>query len=309
MNDPVMSVIICTHNPRADYLARTLAALREQSLATSHWELLIVDNASEPALAPRLNVIWHPQARVVVEPELGLTPARLRGIAEARTELLVFVDDDNLLVPDYLSRARDLMETRPRLGAWGCGHFTPEWESPPPPEFHEYLAYLAVHRAPEDRCSDRLFDYPATPAGAGLCVRTPVARRYTENVRRDSRRKQLDRTGSGLAGCGDFDLALTAIDLGFGVGVFTALAMTHLMPRGRVEETYLLRLVEGHAYSTVLLHALRDPKFPPRRRGWLAALREYRLRRSLEPIPRKIHDARRRGELRAWSELETTTNK
>ena len=56
-------------------------------------------------LADRFNISWHPNGRHVREDELGLTPARLRGVAEAVAELLVFVDDDNILDPDYLEQA------------------------------------------------------------------------------------------------------------------------------------------------------------------------------------------------------------
>jgi len=303
VNTPILSVIICTHNPRSDYLARTLAGLRAQSLPINEWELIVVDNASQEPLAPHLNLTWHPAARVVVERELGLTAARACGIGEAHAELLVFVDDDNILAVDYLARALALSAAWPKLGAWGCGAYTPEWEVPPPIGFADYLAYLAVGRAPRDRWSNLLFDYPATPAGAGMCVRTFVAQRYADNVRHDPRRKLLDRMGAGLAGCGDFDLALTSIDLGLGVGVFIELAMTHLMPRARVEESYLLRLVEGHACSTVLLHSLRDPDFSLPCRGLLSRVREFRLRRALAPVALKIHDARRRGERLAWRSL------
>jgi glycosyltransferase involved in cell wall biosynthesis len=303
MSEPGLSVIICTHNPRADYLRRTLGGLSTQSIAADAWELLIVANATRDPLASRVDLAWHPAPRIIAEPELGLTAARLRGIAAARTEILVFVDDDNVLAPDYLARSMAISRAWPMLGAWGCGNYVPEWESPPPPEFAPYLDYLAVHQVPRDRWSNQYFDYPATPAGAGMCVRTPVAIRYAESVRHDQRRKRLDRSGTGLAGCGDFDLALTAIDAGLGVGVLTELTMTHLMPAGRVEELYLLRLVEGHAYSTVLLHSLRNPNFTAPRQGVLARLHEFRLRCSLSLIARKIHDARRRGEQRAWREL------
>jgi glycosyltransferase involved in cell wall biosynthesis len=303
VTQPRLSIVICTHNPRMDYLARTLAALRQQTLASDNWELIVVDNASSPPLGGRVDLRGFGHARSVAENEVGLTAARLRGIAEARAPLLVFVDDDNILATDYLERAARVGAAWPQLGVWGCGSFTPEWETPPRAEHADYLAYLAVHRAPRDRWSNQLFDYGATPAGAGMCVRAEVAGHYAENVRVDSRRRQLGRTGGGLGGCEDFDLAFTAIGLGLGVGIFTELALTHLMPSGRLEESYLLRLVEGHGFSTVLLHALHDPKFAPPRDGLLARVREFRLRRALSPVARRIHDARRRGEARAVAQL------
>lgn len=303
MSAPLLSVLICTHNPRVDFLARTLASLRAQTLPSSAWELLLIDNASSVALAPDAASLGHPSARIIAEPEVGLTAARLRGIEEARAAVLVFVDDDNILAPDYLARVLALSQGWPMLGVWGCGHYSPEWEIAPPAAFSEYIRYLAVHRAPRDRWSNQPFDYAATPAGAGFCVRAPVARQYAHHVRTDPRRKLLGRTGGHLAGCEDFDLALTATDLGLGTGVFTELAMTHLMPRNRIEEPYLLRLVEGHACSTVILMALRDQNLHPPRRHLLARLREWRLRRSLAPVNLKIHDARRRGERTAWTLL------
>src|SRR5690242_12200927 len=99
------SVIVCTHNPRPDYLTRTLAALRGQTLPTHEWELLVIDNASDCPVAEIADVSWHPDGAILKEDTLGLTPARLRGIDRARAELLVFVDDDNVLDTAYLERA------------------------------------------------------------------------------------------------------------------------------------------------------------------------------------------------------------
>ncbi|HTB63408.1 MAG TPA: glycosyltransferase family A protein, partial [Opitutales bacterium] len=90
-----ISVLVCTHNPRADFMQRTLAALRAQTLLPYQWELIVIDNASQWPVAREFDFSWHPHARVVVESTLGLTPARLRAIREATAELLVFVDDDN----------------------------------------------------------------------------------------------------------------------------------------------------------------------------------------------------------------------
>src|SRR5712691_4118791 len=96
-----LSVIICTHNPRPEYFAKCLKALQAQTVPVDKWELLLVDNASDSAKAPRPDLAWHPRARLACEPQLGLTPARLRGIREANGGLLVFVDDDNVLDADF----------------------------------------------------------------------------------------------------------------------------------------------------------------------------------------------------------------
>jgi glycosyltransferase involved in cell wall biosynthesis len=300
---PNLSVVICTHNPRADYLARTLASLRAQTLPAAQWELVIVDNASRDPVAARVDLGWQPRSAVHVEPVPGLTVARLRGIAAASAPLIVFVDDDNALAPDYLAQAAELAAAWPQLGVFGCGAYTPEWEEAPAPELKPLLAYLAVHRAAGDRWSNQPGDWAAIPAGAGLCARIDVARRYAELVQNDPRRRWLGRTGGQLAGCEDFDLAYTALDLGYGTGVFIRLAMTHFMPAGRVRPEYLLRLAEGHAYSMVILQALRSSTSQPKARGVIARLRDLRYRRTLGPVERQLHDARRAGELRACTLL------
>jgi glycosyltransferase involved in cell wall biosynthesis len=307
MNPPVptpdLSVIVCTHNPRADYLAHTLDSLRGQTLPTDRWELIIVDNASRESVAGRVELGWQPHAKIVTEPTPGLTVARVRGIASAAAPLLVWVDDDNALAPDYLAQAAALAEVWPRLGVYGCGAYTPAWEKAPAPELTPLLAYLAVHKVAGDRWSNLPGDWSAVPAGAGLCVRLDVAQRYAALVRDDPRRRKLGRTGTQLAGGEDFDLAFTALDLGYGTGVFTRLALTHYMPAGRVRPDYLLRLAEGHAFSMVVLQALRGAVPAGPTHGMIARLREARYRRTLGPIERQLHDAKRAGERRALSLL------
>ena len=142
---PAVSVVIPTHNPRHDYLARVVDALRQQTLAKSLWELLIVDNGSREALAvassqssvvsQKTNIVdlsWHANARIVREEELGLTFARLRGFAEAKGELIVMVDDDNVLMPNYLETAVRIAHEHQMLGAFG-GKCLPEFETKPDP--------------------------------------------------------------------------------------------------------------------------------------------------------------------------------
>ncbi|MEO0054866.1 MAG: hypothetical protein RLZZ50_813 [Verrucomicrobiota bacterium] len=298
------AVVLCTHNPRADYLARTLSALSGQTILPAGYDLVLVDNASREPVAGRFDLSWHPTARVVEEPNQGLTNARMRGISETAADIIVWVDDDNVLAHDYLAQAIALARDWPILGAWGCGHFIPDWETTPEPEFTPYLDYLAVGKRDSARWGNRAFDYDAMPAGAGLCCRREVALAYARSVREDPRRRALGRTGTGLGACEDFDLALHAIDLGLGTGVFPSLSLTHLMPAARVREDYLLRLVEGHARSTVLLMAMRQPGFRPLAQDWKTKLRDWRLHRRLSPVHRRIHDARRRGEAAAVRILE-----
>jgi len=261
MLTPELSVVICTHNPRPEYLSRTLAALAGQTLDRGGWELLVVDNASAAQVAERFDLSFHPRARVVREDTLGLTPARLRGIRETTGATLVLVDDDNVLAADYLAGALALAKEWPRLGVWG-GQMLPEFEEPPAEWTRRYWNWIGLRKLERDLWSNVPNDLQTSPFGAGMCVRRPVAEEYARITASDPLRRSLDRTGGKLFAGGDSDLALTACDLGLGSGLFPRLTLTHLMPRGRLTEDYLLQLTEAMTYSSALLRFIREGEIP-----------------------------------------------
>lgn len=259
----IVDVIICTHNARPDYFARCLAGLRTQALPVARWNLLIVDNLSDRPVAGAIDLSWHPSARLVSEPTLGLTPARLRGIRESRADLLVLVDDDNVLAPDYLQRAVAIADEYPFLGAWS-GQCLPEFEAPPPQWTRPYWGTLCIREFDKDVWSNLPLLPETMPCGAGLCVRRPAALHYLGLYDRGARSVILDRVGASLVSGGDNDLAACACDLNLGVGLFCALKLTHLIPPQRLTEDYLCRLVEGIEYSAAILMAERGQPAPPR---------------------------------------------
>ena len=301
-----LSIIICTFNPRRAYLERTLAALHGQTLPSADWQLIVVDNNSSPSLASWLDLSGFPSARILTESKQGFTPALLHGLAAATGDICVLLHDDNLLAPGYLAEIGRIAREWPRLGAWGGG-YEPEYETPPDPHLAPYLAYLAVNPVVHERWSNALYDYPATPCGAGMAVRTSVLRHWAGVTALDERRRSLGRHTDKLTSCEDFDIAFAAIDLGFGTGVFPSLTIRHLIPAGRVQLDYLRRLVEGHAYSTVLLHSFRGSLTPPRT-GLVARLRHWRYLRSLSPVERGVREALDRGEARAHAVLSHPTS-
>jgi len=301
MNPPELSVIICTFNPRRDYLGRTLAALRAQTQPAGTWELIVVDNNSVPPLDIWLELSGLPRGRIVHEAAQGFTPALIRGVFEAAAPVCVLVHDDNLLAPDYLAQVLRISREWPRLGAWG-GQYEPEFEEAPDPALAPFLAYLAIHRVERDRWSNGLYDYPATPCGAGMAVRTSILRHYASVSCSDPRRRGLGRHTDRLTSCEDFDIAFTAVDLGYGTGVFTCLNIRHLIPGSRVQPGYLRRLVEGHGYSSVLLHSFRGAVHP-KGRGLAGRVRRWRYLRGLPPVERDLQAALKRGEDRAFAAL------
>jgi len=172
-----LSVIICAHNPRPHYLRRVLEALRSQTLPKQQWELLLIDNSSSDPLMAGCDLSWHPNGRHILEIELGLSASRQRGICESVGSVLVFVDDDNVLDPNYLSAARSIGIEWSKLGTWGSGAIIPEFELEPPESLKEFLPYLALRDADVARWGN-VHAVESTPWGAGLCVRRKVAAAY-----------------------------------------------------------------------------------------------------------------------------------
>jgi len=300
--EPVISVIICTHNPRRDYLDKVLKALQLQTLPMEQWELLMIDNASNKLLSSEIDLSWHPIARHIREEQLGLTPARMRGIQEAKAETLLFVDDDNVLDWDYLKVALQISEAWPTLGAWG-GQSIPDFEESPPDWTKHYWGMLGIREVEQDKWSNLVHQHETTPYGAGMCVRKIVAERYASLVSNDMKRLSLDRKGKLLTSCGDSDLAFTACDIGLGTGLFVALKLTHLMPKNRLQEEYLLRLREGLSYSDTMLYFARGNMQTLPSLSWRSKLREYYelLRRNARD--RRFYMASKRGETLAIKEI------
>jgi glycosyltransferase involved in cell wall biosynthesis len=297
-----ITVVICTHNPRQHYLDKVLAALVSQTLPMNQWELLLIDNASDRVLSTEVDLSWHPHTRHIREENLGLTLARLRGIREAQTELIIFVDDDNVLEPTYLEVALQISRNYPFLGAWG-GLIRLEFEVPPPAWTKPYWALLAVREFDRDRWSNLLHQNDTVPCGAGMCIRTKVAHHYADSVTHHPLRSKLGRTGSLMLSCEDSDLAFTACDVGLGTGLFVALKLTHLIPASRLEEKYLVKLLEGIMYSGIILQYFRGKLPEPPTSSWLTKLIEFSRYWNISPRKRRFHRAHRRAELLARQEI------
>lgn len=86
---PFISVILCTRD-RHKSLKGTLESLKV--LDYRHYEVIVVDNC--PSGPGTRRVVAQYPFRYVVEPRPGLDWARNRGIAEAKGDIVAFIDDD-----------------------------------------------------------------------------------------------------------------------------------------------------------------------------------------------------------------------
>ncbi|MCC5875042.1 MAG: glycosyltransferase family 2 protein [Candidatus Sumerlaeia bacterium] len=297
-NDHELSVVICTHNPNEMRLRKTLEGLRSQTLPVGDWELVIVDNKSKTPLKGSLDLTWHPNSHIIDEPRVGLTHARLRGYHESTGKVILMVDDDNILAPDYLELVRQEFSQHPRLGALG-GKSIPVFESPPPPWINQVTRILACRDLGDQRLEANWKDtrsegnvYPEfAPIGAGMAVCREGFATYAEALEKDPRRLALDRSGSSLASGGDNDLVMTILEAGWSIVYSPQLTLEHLIPDGRVDPGYLSRLSEAGSRTWVMcldVHGIR-PWQPVR--PWQAQLLKVKYfftHRAWRDVPSRI---------------------
>ena len=109
----MISIIVPAYNLK-DYILRTLNSILAQTY--KELEIIVVDDGSTDGTAAVLDeyAAIHPQIRVIHQSNGGVTSARLRGIAEASSEWIGFVDGDDEIEPDMYER---LMENALKYGA------------------------------------------------------------------------------------------------------------------------------------------------------------------------------------------------
>ncbi len=257
---PILTVVLPTHQPHPGRLRRTLAGLKAQTLPAHKWETLLIDNASPLGAAPEPAEYGDDcptNLRLVVEEQLGLSHARRRGFSEARSEVIVMVDDDNVLTPDYLARVLTHFATHPHVGALG-GRSVGEFESALPtwwvPEFDGLLACRDLgHDALISKglrpAGTSCNEYPlCAPIGAGMALRRAAAKAWLDAA---GHRELTDRRGDELTSGGDNDIIFSLMRVGWEVAYFPDLTLTHLIPAGRLQPRYLARLNRGIAKSWV----------------------------------------------------------
>jgi glycosyltransferase involved in cell wall biosynthesis len=295
---PGLSVIICSHNPRRDYLRRVLDALRDQSLSKDCWQLLLVDNASERRLADEWDLSWHPHAHHVREDRLGVAFARVRGFHESLGDIIIYVDDDNVLDPNYLRFAQQAMAEDASLGACG-GKVIAEYEAPPPAWFGrisvslaccdygpaaKYFSWIGLDQ------SQRKFPY-GSPNTAGIVLRREAYQVYIDAVADDPTRLRLGRRGRDLASGEDNDIVLTIMSHGYRSAYLPQLLIRHLIPSRRVRPGYLAALGYAADRTFYIVHYIHNIADVPPVPSWTIPVRkmtEFWRRRAWRSWPHFI---------------------
>ena len=103
MSRPLLSIVVPTYNRRR-ILGRTLPSLLGQEGAGAEYEVVVVvDGSTDGTLSMLHRADRGSRLRVFAQPNRGQASARNRGAAEARGEILLFLDDDMIADTDLVS--------------------------------------------------------------------------------------------------------------------------------------------------------------------------------------------------------------
>ena len=242
-----ISVIVPSYNPDISRLNQTLMGLKGQTFPLENWELLIIDNNSTPAITIDLN--WHPNSKIIIADDPGLTHARLKGFEQASGKLIVMVDDDNILDQNYLQNTLNIFNTNRCLGSAG-GKSLPIFEKIPPAWMKEFYSSLAIRDMGEmELTSVWENQYPSqAPIGAGMAIRKQALTSYINKLP-----VITDRKGSSLSSGGDNDIVIEILKSGWQVGYFPSLILYHIIPAERLSVKYLARLSNDSNKSWIQL--------------------------------------------------------
>jgi glycosyltransferase involved in cell wall biosynthesis len=254
---PSVSVIVCTHNPSQVVFEWVLTSLECQTLPKDQFEVIVVDNSSAvPLTQEALRSKRTLNLTLVREPMLGLTHARCKGILHARSDLVVFVDDDNYFLPDYLEQALAIAAREPEIGHFG-GIAMPLYEEPISKWQEKFLPSLGVRdNGPEPITSRENRWGEWEPIGAGMVCRRRVCEQFVELVRRSELAQLLGRKGTQLMSGEDTLFARVATDTDYACSYQPSLRLFHFIRSTRVRMSVLGRTLYGHGRSYVILEKL-----------------------------------------------------
>ena len=118
--NPLVTVCVAHYN-HGRFLPEALAALAAQTYANV--EVIVIDDGSTDAFSQEAfasEESKHPHFRFMRQPNAGIGATRNRGLREARGELFLTVDADNVARPDMIERFVAALAPRPDVAAVTC---------------------------------------------------------------------------------------------------------------------------------------------------------------------------------------------
>jgi glucosyl-dolichyl phosphate glucuronosyltransferase len=236
----IISCIVCSYN-RERYIADAIESLMQQTLSASLYEVIIVDNNSKDNTASICSNLLEKYSathhlKYVVETNQGLSFARNRGIAEASSNLICYIDDDAIAKPDFLKNITDFFAEN--ITAVGVGgkiipkyvHGEPKWMS-------HYMEGL-VSKVDN---GEKMFQYDGKkfPIGCNMTYKKEVLMQIGMFD------TDLGRKGDSGEASEEKDVFLKLFAKGYPIYYLPNVVVDHVIENTRLEYNYIKKISAG----------------------------------------------------------------
>ena len=233
----MITAIICTYN-RAKYIGPLLESIAANDLDKSKYESVLVDNnctdntrgVCEAFAKTHKDV----QLNYCVENEQGLSAARNKAIKEAKGDILVYVDDDALVDPWYLTTIYEYMIEHPEISAVG-GPIIPLYETEEPKWMTRFTKELLCGYLYFGN-QVRTFPGERYPGGGNAAYRAEVFKQV------GLFNTALGRKGNSLMGAEEKDIFDKMKSQGMRFMYLPKMILHHIIPQKKLERDYFDRL-------------------------------------------------------------------
>lgn len=240
------TVAIPTYNGE-HRLPDVLERLRSQQIhrALFLWEVIVIDNNSQDgtaAIVEAFQANFPCPLRYCLEQQQGAAHARKAAIQAAQSELVGFLDDDNLPDADWIMAAYEFAQTHPTAGAV-ASRIRGEFEVEPPSNLAPLLPFLAITERGTKALRYNNWKKMLPPA-AGLVVRKSV---WLAHV------PQYTILSGRINGCmltgEDTEVLAYIRQSNWDIWYNPAMKIAHKIPAWRLERAYLIPFIRGIGLS------------------------------------------------------------
>lgn len=256
---PHLSIIVCTYN-RDKYIYNLLNSVANNSFPKDMYEIILVNNNSTDNTINECKRFQEDYSdvrmRIVSETNQGLSYARNKGIQEAESDIIIYIDDDALVNSDFLSTYYTFFKNNPTIEAAG-GPCVPKYETSEPKWFSHYTRRLITG---ELNFGQKIIEFPkgAFPGGGNAAYRKEVFEKVgLFNV-------ELGRKGNSLIGAEEKDLFDKMVKKRMHFYYLPTAILYHIIPESKLSDNYFNKLTYSIGKSEYLRTSYSRIKYSKR---------------------------------------------
>lgn len=232
-----LSVVICSYN-RGKYLPMVFDSLKVQDYALQSYEIILINNNSTDNTD---EIVCNYQTQnpafpltYLVEYNQGISYARNRGVEAAKGDIIVFIDDDETVDPDFLSNINTFFSQFEDAGI-SAGPVIPVYETQKPKWLSHFTMRL-ITGAYDKGKSIKILGNKNYPGTGHACFRKILFTKY------GAFDTTLGRKGNSLMGAEDKDFFLRLMNGGEKCYYLPSAKIYHHIPAYKLTNDFFCKL-------------------------------------------------------------------